>query len=152
MVIHATGIKENGEGILFAGVSGSGKSTLASFYQGQKKAMILSDDRVIIRKQQGKFWIFGTPWHGEVKLYSAQKAVLKKIIFLRHGAENRMKKAERVEASSRLVVCSFPPFWSKKKMESTLRLVDSLTEEIPCYDLAFVPDRSVLSVIRKLQA
>jgi hypothetical protein len=150
MVIHATAIKEKNEGILFAGVSGSGKSTLASFYQGQKKATILSDDRVIVRKQQGRFWVFGTPWHGEVKLYSPQKAVLKKIFFLSHGAENRVKKAKRIEASSRIVACSFPPFWSKKKMESTLSLVDSLTKEISCYSLDFVPDKSVLGVIRTL--
>jgi hypothetical protein len=57
---------------------------------------------------------------------------------------------KRIEAGSRLVVCSFPPFWSKKKMESTLRLVDSLTEKIPCYQLDFVPDRSVLGMIRTL--
>lgn len=148
LLIHSCGINNNGEGMLFAGNSGAGKSTLASLGINKKEINVLSDDRVIVRNLNGRFRIYGTPWHGDAKVCSAEKAPLEKIFFLKHAKRNTAKKIAPMEAASRLIVCSFPTFWDKKGMEFTLKFCAELAQRIPCYELGFVPDESVLDFVR----
>ncbi|TET41088.1 MAG: hypothetical protein E3J63_02515 [Elusimicrobia bacterium] len=108
---------------------------------------ILSDDRMIIRKKNARFWIYGTPWHGDARVYSPETAHLEKIFFLKHARKIMLKKLSPVEATSRLIVCSFPTFWDKKGMEFTLRFCAELVKKIPCYELGFVPDESILDFV-----
>lgn len=150
MLIHACGINEEGKGILFIGPPFAGKSTLANLYLGNNKANILSDDRIILRKQKNNFSIYGTPWHGEARLCSPEKVSLEKIFFLKHAKKNRIKKMEPLESASRLLICSFPTFWDKKGMEFTLKFCTELAQKIPCYELGFVPTESVLDFVRNV--
>ncbi|MEA3432198.1 MAG: hypothetical protein U9R01_05945 [candidate division WOR-3 bacterium] len=157
ILIHACGVISKGQGLLFAGSGGVGKSTMASLWkkapapdhrsQGQR-ANILSDDRIIIRKMDRRFWVYGTPWHGDAKVCSPEKAPLEKIFFLKHAKNNTTKKIAPMEATSRLIVCSFPTFWNKKGMEFTLKFCAELAEKVSCYELGFVPDESILEFVR----
>lgn len=150
LMVHACGVKDNDGGLLFAGISRAGKSTMANLWKGKKDITVLSDDRIIIRKMDGQFWIYGTPWHGDAKVCSPERAPLEKIFFLKHAKNNTIKKIDLLEAASRLIVCSFPTFWDKKGMEFTLKFCAKLAEEIPCYELGFVPDKSVLDFVKNV--
>lgn len=150
LLIHSCGIDNNGEGVLFAGSSGAGKSTIASLGINKKGIEVLSDDRVIARKVDGRFWIYGTPWHGHVKVCSPERVPLEKIFFLKHAKKNRIEEIVSIEATSRLIVCSFPTFWDKKGMEFTLKFCAELARKVPCYELGFVPDESVLDFVRDI--
>jgi hypothetical protein len=152
VMAHACGISTNSKGLLFPGISQAGKSTMANLWKSERgKVTVLSDDRIIIRKQNGQFWIYGTPWHGEAKACSPEQAPLEKIFFLKHAEKNEIKKMSPIDATSRMVVCSFPTFWDKKGMEFTLGFIDELTREVPCYELSFVPDESVLDFIEEVR-
>jgi hypothetical protein len=94
--------------------------------------------------------MYGTPWHGDAKACSPEKAPLEKIFFLKHAKMNKVKKIERIAAASKLLVCSFPTFWDKKGMEFTLGFIDELTREVPCYELSFVPDEIVLGLVKSI--
>lgn len=148
VLIHSCGIDNNGAGVLFAGSSGAGKSTLASLVMNREGVKVLSDDRLIIRKLNGRFCMYGTPWHGQVKICSPDRAPLEKILFLKHAKNNGIRKISPREAMSRLIVCSFPTLWDKKGMEFTLKLCAELAQRIPCYELGFVPDESILDFVR----
>jgi hypothetical protein len=148
VLIHSCGIDNNGAGVLFIGSSGAGKSTIASLVTNRKGIKVLSDDRLIIRKLNGHFWMYGTPWHGDVKICSPDRAPLERILFLRHAENNSIKKISPSEAMSRLIVCSFPTLWDKKGMEFTLEFCAELAQRIPCYELGFVPDESILDFVR----
>lgn len=148
ILIHSCGIDDNGEGMLFAGSSMAGKSSIARLVINKKGVKVLNDDRVIVRKKDGGFWIYGTPWHGDVKECLPETAPLKKICFIKHGKKNRIKKIAPREATSRLTVCSFPTFWDKKGMEFTLQFCAELARKVPCYELGFVLDESVLDFVR----
>ena len=150
VLTHSCGIGNNGKGMLFVGESGAGKSTLANQWKDKKDAAVLSDDRIIIRKMEERFWIYGTPWHGDAKACSPERAPLEKIFFLRHAKMNKVKRIEGIAAASKLLVCSFPTFWDKKGMEFTLEFIDQLTREVPCYELEFVPDERVLDVVESI--
>ncbi|MCK4994625.1 MAG: hypothetical protein KAS13_06235 [Candidatus Omnitrophica bacterium] len=147
VMFHACGLKYLGKGILFAGTSGAGKSTIANLWKKKKDAVILSDDRVIVRKIDSKFWIYGTPWHGDAKISSAEKAPLEKIFFLKHENKNHIEKINPIDAASRSIVRSFIPMWDKASMEFTLKFCSELSQNIPIYELGFLPDESIVDFI-----
>ena len=62
--------------------------------------------------------------------------------------DNIIKKVGPADAVSRLIICSFLPFWDKKGMEFTLKFCAELVENVPCYELGFVPDEHVLDFVR----
>ena len=147
MLAHACGIKRGSEGVLFPGVSTAGKSTMSRLWERRGGVTVLNDDRVVIRKKDDGLWIFGTPWHGDAKLFSSDGAPLKKVFFIRHGEKNEMKKIDPLDAVSRLVVCSFFPFWDRTGMDLVLGLCSELAASVPCYELSFVPDEGVLDLL-----
>ncbi len=147
VMLHACGIKEGPKGFLFVAPSGGGKSTMANLWR-DSQATILSDDRVIARKKDGQFFIYGTPWHGDTAICSPANAPIRKILFLKHAEKNSLKRIAPAEAASRLIVCSFSTFWDKEGMEFTLELCAELAEKLPCCEFGFVPDESSLDFIR----
>lgn len=84
--VHSIGVKDlDGKGLLFAGKSGAGKSTTARLWHKHTKAMVLNDDRIIVRKVNNKFRMYGCPWHGEFSDYLVSRiesAPLEKFFYL----------------------------------------------------------------------
>lgn len=150
IILHACGVLDKGQGRLFVGVSGAGKSTIAELWK-KTDAILLSDDRIIVRRINGRFWMFGTPWHGDAHISSPEGAPLERLYFLQHYHENRVLPLSVTEAATRLLVRCFPPFHDPAGMAHALELVGQLATEIPCYELGFVPDKSVIDFIRNLQ-
>jgi len=150
IILHSCGIELGGKGILFVGHSGAGKSTMARLWEDVGSVPILSDDRIIIRKKDGAFWMYGTPWHGEAKFASPHGCPLDKIYFMRHAGKNSIRETGKIEAISRLLTCSFPPYWDTKGMRFTLDFLTDLGTTIPCRELGFHPDRGIIPFVRSI--
>ena len=148
VLVHACAVKDGDRGLLFAGTSGTGKSTTAELWNSQGNAAILSDDRVIIRKHEGKFWIYGTPWHGSGRFASPDSVPLTRIYFLKQAPENQLLALKPVDAHTKMLVRSFPTYWNSAGMDFTLGFLDELVQEVPCYELGFVPEVSVVDFVR----
>jgi len=149
MLLHACGIEDHGEGYLFLGNSTHGKSTMASLWF-QNHATVLNDDRVIIRDQDESLWMYGTPWHGDFRAFSTKGLPVSKIFFLRHGQTNSATPKKGAEAVSMILARSFPPFWDKGGMSHTMDLCHRLVNEIPCFELHFKPDETIVDFVRRL--
>ena len=147
-LIHGCGIIYNNEGLIFAGASGAGKSTMSKIWKKAERISLLNDDRLAIRYIGRKWWVYGTPWHGEVVECIPKRSPLTKIFFLKHAKKNVLKKLASFEAVSMLLSASFVPFWDKKAMPDLLDLYSRLVAKIPCYELGFVPDKSVIGFLR----
>lgn len=151
--VHSCGVvDESGNGYLFPGQSGAGKTTTARLWERQSGVEILSDDRVILRQVEQKFWMYGTPWHGEAGLSLPAKVPLTQIFFLRHGQENELTQLGKAEAAARLFACSFPTFYNPDGLDFTLAFFEDVTKVIPCYELSFLPDEGVVDFIRRQTA
>jgi len=148
VMIHACGIRNGAEGFLFPGTSGAGKTTMANLWNSKRGVAVLNDDRIIIREIDNRFWMYGTPWYGDARLGLQERAPLRKIFFIKHAKKNIAEKIAPLEAASRLITRCFPTFWNKKGMEFTLKFCVKLAQEVPCYELGFLPDKSVLDFIR----
>ncbi len=147
--VHACGIKDSAEnGFLFVGQSGAGKTTCARLWAGRSSAVVLSDDRIVVRKSGAAFWMYGTPWHGEAGLSDPSRARLAGIFFLRQAAENSLVLVRGAAASARLLTCSFVPFHSRESLQFTLGLYEELAAAVPCFELGFRPDFSAVNFLQ----
>ncbi len=150
MLLHSCGVVDGENGLVFAGISTTGKTTTARLWNENPAIRILNDDRTILRKIDGQFRVYGTPWHGRGGFALAQDAPLKKIFILRHASVNQAKHLSPPQAVSALLVRTFAPLWDASAMAFTLRFLDDLCQTVPCYELGFVPDQSVVEYVRCL--
>ncbi len=146
VMMHAGGVIDNGRGYLFAARSSHGKTTMIKLWR--KKGAILNDDRIIVRHRDNRFWIHGTPWHGEYDGVSSRKAPLEKIFILGHGEHNHVEKIQGAHAVSKLMSRCFPPFWDKEGMEFTVDFLVMMIQAIPCHCLKFKPDKQIVDFVR----
>ena len=51
---------------------------------------VLSDERIILREEDGEIWMYGTPWHGDGHIAEPGRARLDRVFFLRHGPRNAL--------------------------------------------------------------
>lgn len=148
LMVHACGIDDGGRGYLFAGNSTHGKSTMAQLWKNQ--AFVLNDDRIVLRQRDGRFWMYGTPWHGDYTSVSPHGVPLHKIFFLHHEEVNSANRKDGVAPASMLLTRCFPPLWNVKGMSFTLNFCAQLVANIDCYELGFLPDQRIIDFVRNL--
>lgn len=146
ILIHACGIDDGGRGYLFPGSSTHGKTTVARLWKDD--AIILNDERVILRQHNGSLWIYGTPWHGECDEVSPHGVPLEKVFFLRKAGINGAVRLEGVVAASNLFSHCFLPYWEVEGMNFILEFCAGVAKDLPCYSLDFVPEKSIVEFVR----
>jgi hypothetical protein len=148
--IHGCGLLDRaGRGYVLAGQSGAGKSTLARLLVNQAGVTLLSDERVVLRTDRDRIAVYGTPWHGDALLASPRSGELSAVFFLNHGATHRLVPTGRSLATARLFACSFLPFHSAEGVDRTMTALEQVTRQVPCHDLWFAPDPSVIDVLTR---
>ena len=147
VILHGCGISSDGRGVVFAGESGAGKSTLSRLWAQKEGIEILSDDRVIVRRQNGSFRLYGTPWHGDEAFAAPGGVELSRIFFIRHGQGNDIRKLSAAGAVREMLKCSFPPLWDAGGMAAALELFHTVAVSVPCAELAFVPDHTAMDFV-----
>lgn len=145
VMVHACGVDDGGKGYLFAGNSGHGKTTMAGLWS--ERARIVNDDRVILRYQDGTYWMYGTPWHGDYDGVSAGRVELAGVFFLRHGPTHRLEPSSAAQAAAMLLSRSFPPLWDHDGMKFTLDFLADLVTAVPCSLLTFAPRNDIVELI-----
>ena len=148
MIVHACGIDDGSRGMLFVGESGAGKSTLSNLWCQQNGADIYSDDRIILRKKDGEYWMYGTPWHGETRFVSSRSVKLEHIFFLQHDENNAVRTVNRADAVVEFLKASFPPFWDSQGVGFAMSFLSDLAEAVPCEALSFKPDASIVDFVK----
>jgi hypothetical protein len=149
VALHSCGLAASPlNGLLFLGQSGAGKTTTARLWAQCSDVQVLCDERCIVRRLDGAFWVYGTPWHGDGGFAMNQRAPLTHIFFLKQAKSNEVVPLRRIDAAARLFACSFPPFYSPTGLDFTLAFFDEIVSSLPCYELRFTADRSAVDLIR----
>jgi hypothetical protein len=146
LMVHACGVNDRGHGSLFAGNSTHRKSTMARLWR--EHATILNDDRIVLRRDGAKIWMYGTPWHGNYSEVSPQGIALDALFFLRHAEANEAVPLKPAQALSMLLTRSFPPLWDAAGMEFTLDFCAQVVASVPCSELGFVPTPEIVDYVR----
>jgi len=145
-LVHAASAVRNGRAFLFAGVSGAGKTTISRL--APEDAVLLTDEISYVRKQEGGYSAFGTPFTGELaKLGENIQAPIAALYLLAQGSENRIDPVRGTEAIRALL--SNILFFAEDA--ELVRLVFEAACEfagrVPVYRLTFLPDARVWEMI-----
>lgn len=149
-LMHASAVYHNNKGYLFLGDSGAGKSTIAEILEkhfGQKK--IFSDDRVIIRKKENKWWVFGTPWNGTFPRSRPDGVEIGGMYFLQKADSNQLSRPSSL--LPRMIPVTFGTWWLPQKMESYFQFLDEITKQnqFPLEDLYFRNDQTAAKYLEQ---
>jgi hypothetical protein len=146
--VHGCGLVDSETGgHLFLGHSGAGKSTTTMLWKSLRDPRILSDDRIILRLNDGELWMYGTPWHGEAAFAMAGKARISRIFILEHGGQNEITRLTSSRAVGELFARSFPPFHCAEALQRTVSFLGQVLDTVPCYRFQFVPDARAVSAV-----
>lgn len=151
--LHALGlIDDDGSGYLFLGHSGAGKSTTARLWMRHPGVRLLSDDRIIVRRDEGKFRMYGTPWHGDAGVASQGSAPLAAIFLLEQAPQHQILPIGQPQAAAELFARAFLPHYLKPGIEFTLQFLDGLTRSVPSSIFRFAPTDDAVEAIRHAHA
>lgn len=145
LLLHAGGVRLDGKGYVFAGPSGAGKSTLSGLFE-QRGALVLNDERVIIRRRDFHFVVYGTPWFGSLRAARNAWAQPAGFFLIRHGSgSNRLEMLSPAQAQGLILKACFLPLWDRPAMEKTVETAGKLSEMTR--EFAFLNDSSAVEYL-----
>ena len=130
LLFHGSCVSVDGEAYLFAAESGTGKSThtrLWRQYLGDRAVMV-NDDKPLIRIEKGSAIVYGTPWNGKHRLGNNISVPLRAICLLERGAENSIERISKKEALPFIIKQTYRPA-STSALAKTLGLIDNLNPD-----------------------
>lgn len=141
MMLHASAVELDGKAYLFSGPSGMGKSTHTKLWQSVfgEKAQVFNDDKPALRRIDGKWFAFGTPWCGKDGINQNKKVPLAGICFLKRGEENKIRRLEPKEALPFVMAQTMHKFKKLENLDFLLNNVNYLIKEIPIFELENKP-------------
>jgi len=148
LMLHACGVSDDGRGIVFVGPSGAGKSTMAGLWKGHAGVRVLNDDRIILRRNGRRWWAYPVPGVGEPCRGSPEGVELEAVFLLSQAVENAAERMNQAGAASSLLPHISLPSYDAVAVDSVLQLLDELVNEVPIYELGFLPDQTAVRVVR----
>ena len=135
-VFHGSCIAVDGAAYLFTAKSGTGKSTHTRLWREMlgDKAVMVNDDKPLIRVSGDGVTVYGTPWNGKHHLGENISVPLKAICILTRSAENHIEPITKSQAYAMLLQQVYRP-QNGEEMAKTLKLIDKLAEQVKLYRL-----------------
>ncbi len=150
LVFHASGIDDNGRGIVFVGHAGEGKSTQAGFWSGISGAVAMNDDRIAVRYSPDGAVCYGTPWGGTPDFARYHHAPCSTIILIEQGLENFIEPLPSSVAAPMLLARAFLPYWDQGLMELAVGNLNKILSTVPVFRLRCRPEPSIVSLVRSV--
>ena len=142
MMLHSSAVELNGKAYLFSGPCGMGKSTHTKIWQQTfgSAAQVFNDDKPALRRLDGKWYAYGTPWCGKDGINQNKKVPLAGICFLKQAPENKIRQLTPLEAVQRIISQTRKKFTQTENLDLMLQLVEKLALEIPVFELENRPE------------
>lgn len=147
LVLHAAAVAVDGQGYLFAAPSSTGKSTHARLWCERfgARAVLLNDDKPLLRLEEDGWRVYGTPWSGPYGRNENAFAPLRGICLLRQGEATAIRPLPPAQALPRLMNQTLRPA-DPARLDRLCRLVDQLLRACPVFDLPCTPDPSAVDI------
>ncbi len=135
-LFHGSCIAVNGEGYIFTAKSGTGKSTHTRLWRELlgNRAVMVNDDKPLIRVSEAGATVYGTPWDGKHRLSSNISAPLKALCILQRAPDNSIYQITAAEAYPMLLQQVYRPY-DGEAMKKTLDLIDRLASSVKLWRL-----------------
>ena len=136
VLFHGSVVAVDGEGYLFTAKSGTGKSTHTRLWREAfgERAVMINDDKPLLKITDDGVLVYGTPWDGKHRLSTNTVVPLKAICILKRGNQNTIIAAEKREAYPMLLQQMYRP-QNGVGMSLALQLLDEIMEHTALYTL-----------------
>ena len=133
MMLHASAVVVDGYAYLFSGPCGMGKSTHTAMYKNTwPDAVIINDDKPALRRIDGTWNAFGTPWCGKDGINVNTSAPLAGICFL-HRGDTLLRRITALEAVPQFLKQT----GGRKNAQDAqllMGLLDDLLQNVPVFE------------------
>ena len=146
IILHGSSIVYNDIGIVFSAKSGTGKSTHSRLWQKYSDAMVLNDDKNILKLCGDDVYLYSSPWSGKHKLDNNIFHRLDTIVFLYQSKENHIERLSSMKAFKLLMSQLDSP------KDEDLVLWNKITDkilELPIYYLGCNMEKEAFDVCKE---
>jgi len=136
ILFHGSVVSVDNIGYLFTAKSGTGKSTHTSLWRElfKERAIMVNDDKPLLRVTENGVTAYGTPWNGKHRLSTNMGVPLNAICVLERSDENHIEKVTAESVYNMLVQQVYRP-QNPQKLLKTLQLIDVMADNVNFYRL-----------------
>jgi serine kinase of HPr protein (carbohydrate metabolism regulator) len=136
LLFHGSAVAVDGEVYLFTAKSGTGKSTHTRLWRQKfgNRAVMVNDDKPMLKVKASGISVCGTPWNGKHHLDTDTELPLKAICIIRQAEENHIEQISVREA--------LPVLWQQsyktpdeQDMGKMLELLSVIAEHVAIYKM-----------------
>ncbi len=146
ILLHASSVACNENGVLFTGFSGAGKTTQAKLWEKHVNADVINGDKAILREIDGNIYVCGLPWKGSSKYCLNKVAKLKGIVILRQANENQISRLNMLEATEKFMPHVFLPHWDNECLDKAIDTFEKILNNVPVYLLECRADSEAVTL------
>lgn len=136
LLMHGSVIAVDGRAYMFTARSGTGKSTHVRLWRQLfgDRAVMINDDKPLLRIGEGGVLAFGTPWDGKHRLSRNIAVPLKALCVLERAEQNHIEPLDPAAAWSLLLQQVYRPA-DPSALAKTLELLDRLCASVRLWRL-----------------
>lgn len=154
LMLHSSGVVVDGYAYLFSADSGTGKSTHTGMWIKHfgERAYIINDDKPALRKVDGEWFVYGTPWSGKTDLNKNAKVKLGGIVFIERSKDNWIKEITPAEALPLFFAQTTRKIYKEENMDVMLGVLSQALTENPIYKMGCnISDEAVVTAYEKIR-
>ena len=149
LLLHASVIRYEGLAHLFFGVSGTGKSTHSRLWLTYVPGCdLMNDDNPVIRFEDGRLMVYGSPWSGKTLCYRNVVAPVRALVRLEQAPVNRIGRLHALDAYASVIAAVSTIRWNPVIMDRLIPTVERVAMNEPCWRLECRPDAEAVEVCR----
>jgi len=147
MLLHASAVVMDGYAYLFSAPCGTGKSTHTNMWKAAfgYAVVMLNDDKPALRKEDGRWYAYGTPWSGKTDRNINMRVPLGGICVLTRGEINEIEPYCGAAAIFSLLDQTVRPK-AVNVRGRLLELLDDLMSSVPVWKLRCTPTKEAALV------
>lgn len=149
VLMHASVVSLEGKGYLMTAPSGTGKSTHTRLWrQCFDQCELVNDDNPVVRIEQGKAMVYGSPWSGKTPCYRNVCHPVGAYVRLFQEPENNIHPYQPLEAYAMLLPAMSSMVWDKRMQTGVSKTVAEMVRLNPMYRLGCRPDEAAARLCR----
>ena len=151
MMLHSSAVVMDGYAYLFSAPCGTGKSTHTTMWRetfGYDRVVMLNDDKPALRREDGRWYAYGTPWSGKTAQNTNIRVPLGGICVLTRGQTNEIVPFGGTQAAFALLEQTARSVTMENR-GYLLEMIDSLLSTVPVWKLKCTPTHDAARVSQK---
>jgi hypothetical protein len=154
LMLHASAVALDGKAYLFSGPCGVGKSTHTNLWRSVfgDDVVVFNDDKPALRRLDGHWYAYGTPWCGKDGINVNMKVPLAGICFLKQSDRNEIWRLDAKQALAKVIAQTTYHLRDASKMLLMMTNVERLITEIPIYELCNRPEREAAELSHRIMS